>query len=116
MKSTLSFEEYDILVERLNDNDFKCGDWWPTVEEIKTRIEPNFNKYIEFLLWITETAEEPQTEEQKESKKYINSLLRKNLKLVDETPDSIKAAIETARINKENASKNVLFGGQEDSF
>lgn len=83
MKTTISFDDYDILTERLNNNNFKCGDWWPTIEEIKTYIEPNLNKNLEFLIWITETADTPRTEEQKASKKYINNLLIKTLKLTD---------------------------------
>ena len=83
MKSTLTFDDYDTLTDRLNNNNYKAEDWWPTVEEIKTYIEPNLNKNFEFLIWITETADAPVTEEQKESKKYINNLLIKTLKLVE---------------------------------
>ena len=83
MKTTMSFDDYDILTERLNDNPFKCGDWWPTIEEIQTYIEPHLSKNLEFLIWITETADAPQTEEEKASRKYINNLLIKNLKLTD---------------------------------
>lgn len=83
MKTTMSFDDYDILTERLSNNTFKCGDWWPTVEEIKQYIEPQLTKNIEFLIWIAETADSPQTEEEKESKKYINNLLIKTLKLTD---------------------------------
>ncbi len=94
MKSTMSFDEYDILANRLSKNNFKCGDWWPTVDEIKEKIEPNVNKYIEFLIWILETADPPETPEQQESKKYINRLLINSLKFVEKTPESVKAAIE----------------------
>lgn len=83
MKTTMSFDDYDVLTERLNDNTFKCGDWWPTIEEIKTYIEPHLSKNLEFLIWITETADTPQTDEERASKKYINNLLIKNLKLTD---------------------------------
>lgn len=83
MKATMSFDDYDLLTERLNDNTFKCGDWWPTVEEIQTYIEPHLNKNLEFLIWITETAEAPKTDAEKESKKYINNLLIKILKLTE---------------------------------
>lgn len=83
MKSTITFEELDKLNERLNDNSFKCGDWYPTIEEIKEYIEPNINKNLEFLCWILETAEPPVTKEQIESKKYINKLLIKYLKIVE---------------------------------
>lgn len=83
MKTTLSFDDYDVLTERLSNNNFRCGDWWPTIEEIKTYIEPNLNKNLEFLIWISETADTPQTEEQKASKKYINNLLIKTLKFTE---------------------------------
>ena len=55
VKTTMSFDDYDTLVERLTDNSFKCEDWWPTIEEIQTYIESNVGKNIEFLLWILET-------------------------------------------------------------
>ena len=83
VKTTMSFDDYDILVERLTDNSFKCEDWWPTIEEIQTYIEPNVGKNIEFLIWILETSTPPETPEQKESKKYINNLLIKTLKMTD---------------------------------
>ena len=83
VKTTMTFDELDMLNERLGNNTFKCGDWWPTIEEIQKYIEPNVNKNIEFLLWILETAEMPETSKQKESKKYINNLLIKTLKIND---------------------------------
>lgn len=83
VKATMSFDDYDTLVDRLVDNCFKAEDWWPTVEEIQKYIEPNVNKNIEFLLWILETADTPITDEQKASKKYINNLLIKTLKITD---------------------------------
>ncbi len=83
MKTTMTFDELDILYNRLGNNNFKCGDWWPTVEEIKTYIEPHLNKNLEFLIWITETADAPKTEAEKESRKYINNLLIKTLKLTE---------------------------------
>jgi hypothetical protein len=83
VRASMSFDDYDNLVDRLTDNSFKCGDWWPTVEEIQENIEPYFNKNIEFLIWILETATPPRNEEEKRSKKYINNLLIKNLKMTD---------------------------------
>ena len=46
----MSFDDYDTLTERLNNNNFKCGDWWPTIEEVQKYIEPNLNKNLEFLI------------------------------------------------------------------
>ncbi len=111
MKSTMSFDEYDLLADRVSKNNFKCGDWWPTIEEIKTKIEPNVNKYIEFLVWILETAEMPETPEQKASKNYINKLLINNLKLVNNTPQSVKAAMEALKSAQEQDDGNDLYEG-----
>lgn len=111
MKSTMSFDEYDLLADRVSKNNFKCGDWWPTVEEIKTRIEPDVNKYIEFLVWILETADMPETQEQKESKKYINKLLINNLKLVNNTPQSVRNAMEALKSAQEQDDGNDLYEG-----
>lgn len=83
MKTTMSFNELDALYDRVGNNNFKCGDWWPTVEEIQTYIEPQLNKNIEFLCWILETADPPETPQQQESKKYINRLLIKTLKITE---------------------------------
>ena len=84
MKTTFTFDEFDILCDRLSNSNFRCENWWPTVEEIQTYIEPNINKNIEFLCWIIETASPPQTAEEKKSKTYINKLLIKTLKMVDD--------------------------------
>ena len=48
MKTTMTFDELDTLYNRLGSNNFKCGDWWPTIEEIQKHIEPQLNKNIEF--------------------------------------------------------------------
>lgn len=79
MKTNMSFSELDALCNRVGDNSYKCGDWWPTIEEIKTYIEPNLSKHVEFLCWILETADAPVTKEQIESKKYINALLIRSI-------------------------------------
>lgn len=81
MKTTMTLEEYDNLCDRLSNNEYKCGAWWPTVEEISKYLEPEKEKYIEFMLWVLETAENPNNEEEKESKKYLNKILRETLKI-----------------------------------
>lgn len=83
MRSTLTFDEYDKIEKRVCDNSFKADGWWPTVEEIKTKIEPDFSKNIEFLIWIISTNTPPQNPEEVASKNYINALLRKRLNLVE---------------------------------
>ena len=80
----MTMEELEALEDRISKNPNKAKIWWPKVEEIKERIEPNINNYIEFLIWIVETANEPVEEWEIESKNYINRLLRKTIKIIDE--------------------------------
>lgn len=79
----MTFDDYDKLCDRIRENPYQCVDWWPTPEELKERIGDDINPNIEFLIWILETNLPPETEEEKESKKYINKLLINNLKLYD---------------------------------
>lgn len=83
MKKEITIEKYDLLCERFANAQFKCGKWWPTIEEIKQNIEPKLDQNLEFLIWITETADKPMTDEQKASRTYINNLINKTLRFVD---------------------------------
>ena len=78
-----TFADYDALCERVGTNPYQCDDWWPTPEELKENIGNEINQNIDFLTWIIETNNPPETEEEKRSQKYINKLLRENLKLYD---------------------------------
>ena len=81
MKASMTLRDYDLLCDRLNSNGYKCGGWWPSIDDIKKYLEPEKEQYIEFMLWIVETADDPVTEEEKESKKYLNKLLRNTIKI-----------------------------------
>lgn len=83
----MTFTEYDELVDRLHENKYSCDDWWPTPDELKEKMGGEINTNIPFLVWIMETNNPPETEEEKESYKYINKLLRENLKLYDASED-----------------------------
>lgn len=83
----MAFTEYDELVERLQENKYPCDDWWPRPEELKEKMEGEINTNIPFLVWIIETNNPPETEKEKESCRYINKLLRDNLKLYDPTEE-----------------------------
>lgn len=75
MKKGLTFDKFEILCDRLDKAPFKCGNWWPTIDEVKSNIEPKLEQNLEFLIWIANTANEPQTDEQRESRRYINNLI-----------------------------------------
>lgn len=84
VKASMTYDELDILQDRISNNEFRCGNWWPTIEMLKQKVVPKPEKYIEFLMWILETADEPEEDWQKESKKYISQLLYKTIKIKDE--------------------------------
>lgn len=80
----MTFDEYDALCEQFEKSTYPCDNWWPSPKEIDEKIKGNIDDYIEFLIWIVETNEEPETSEEKESKRYINKILRENLELFDD--------------------------------
>ena len=84
MKKELTFDNYIAMCDRHLALDFQCGNWWPSIEDIKTKIEPKLEQNLEFLIWISETADAPVTEEQKASQRYINELLNNTLVFVDQ--------------------------------
>lgn len=79
----MTFADYDALCDRISVNPYQCIDWWPSPEELKEKLGNEINSNIDFLTWILETNNPPETEEEKESQRYINKLLRTNLKLYD---------------------------------
>lgn len=90
MKKELTYDDYEAMCQRYEAASFKCGNWWPTITDIKTKIEPRLEQNLEFLIWIEETASKPETPEQKASQEYISGLLRKTLIFV-ETKEELKA-------------------------
>ena len=83
-KVQMTLKAYDNLCDRLCENEYQCGEWWPTIEDIQTYIEPEPEKYLEFMVWITETATTPQTEEEKESKNMLNRILTSIINFKDD--------------------------------
>lgn len=90
MNKELTYDNYDAMCQRYDVAPFKCGNWWPSIEDIKTKLEPKLEQHLEFLIWIEETADRPQTPEQKASQEYISALLRKTLVFV-ETKEELRA-------------------------
>ncbi len=58
--------------------------YYPTVQEIKDNLEPEFDKNFDYIVWLTECNENPDTEEGILARNYLNRLLIKKLVLVDE--------------------------------
>lgn len=71
------------MCDRFDEASFKCGNYYPTIQEIKTYLEPKLDQNLEFLIWISETAGEPSNPDEVDSRTYINDLLNKTLKILD---------------------------------
>lgn len=80
----MTFDEYDALIEKLEKISYKPEGYYPTVQEIKDNLEPEFDKNFDYIVWLTECNENPDTEEGILAKNYLNRLLIKKLVLVDE--------------------------------
>lgn len=80
----MTFNEYDALIEKLEKISYKPEGYYPTVQEIKDNLEPEFDKNFDYIVWLTECNENPDTEEGILARNYLNRLLIKKLVLVDE--------------------------------
>lgn len=80
----MTFDEYDTLIEKLEKISYKPEGYYPTVQEIKDNLEPEFDKNFDYIVWLTECNENPDTEEGILARNYLNRLLIKKLVLVDE--------------------------------
>ena len=80
----MTFNEYDASIEKLEKISYKPEGYYPTVQEIKDNLEPEFDKNFDYIVWLTECNENPDTEEGILARNYLNRLLIKKLVLVDE--------------------------------
>lgn len=80
----MTFDEYDALIEKLEKISYKPEGYYPTVQEIKDNLEPEFDKNFDYIVWLTECNENPDTEEGILARNYLNRFLIKKLVLVDE--------------------------------
>ena len=68
---TLTFDQYDEICDHV----MKISNsqrWYPTVKELQEYVIPNPQKYILFLIWLTETSEKPTLPADKEAMKLAN--------------------------------------------
>ena len=59
------------------------GSYVPTVEQIKSEIEPKFEDYLPLILWIIFTGDEGDSPEQIRSRNYLLKLAEKNIKIFE---------------------------------
>lgn len=76
----MTFDEYDQMLEKFERID--TNKVWPTPEQIEMMgQEPD--KWISFLCYLVEQNEEPETVEEKTSRKMMMAFLNKHLELVE---------------------------------
>lgn len=71
--------EFDRLCDYMEEMPFRCGSWFPSLQEIKERIEPNIDRDIYFAIWILQTSDNPATEEDKVARRYLMQLVNDNI-------------------------------------
>lgn len=79
--ATITQNMFDEMCDAFESMQYRCDDWFPTLEEIKTLLEPNIDKDWKFALWILETSNEPKTQEEKEARRYLMNLVYKKLRI-----------------------------------
>ena len=84
MRRDYSYDELDAMCERFAEAEFQCGEWWPTMQQVKERIEPQIKTLLDFVIWITETAVSPKNEEEELVRKRLLQLINANLRIRDE--------------------------------
>lgn len=85
MKKEMTMDEYIAICDRYEELPYQCGAWWPKLIDVKTKMEPKIEHHLDFLIWVAETANFPKTQEEIESRNYINKLLRETIVFIDET-------------------------------
>lgn len=82
-KKKMTFSEYENEIERLENIGIEPKGFWPTVEEIRTEIEPNVRHELPFLIWLAElNPTRHLSKEDKECSNYVRRLINSNLELV----------------------------------
>lgn len=79
----LTYADYDKLQEQLIQIPNLDPSWWPDVRDIENMGLPDDCEFLEFFLWLTLSADPPQSETDKMSKKCINRILYRQIILED---------------------------------
>lgn len=80
-KIRMTFKKYDKIEEAGLNTEYQLDGWFPTIEEIKKIVEPAPDKFIPFLIYLSN--QDVDDEDQIETQKYINNYLINILELVD---------------------------------
>ena len=77
-KVVMTQQAYEELCDRIEHMEYKCHDWYPTLEQAQ-RLMKNPGNNLEFLLWISETSDQRGNKEKQEVIKTIRQFLYHHL-------------------------------------
>ena len=72
--------QYDSIIRIVNNLKFPRKNWWPSMDEVKNIIAPNFEICFSFVMWLLENGT-PETLEQKKVKLALEALKNKNTRV-----------------------------------
>lgn len=79
--ANITQSRFNEMCEAFDEMQYRCGDWFPTMDEIKKYLEPNIERDYKFAIWILETSDKPNTPEKVEARRYLMSLVYNNLNI-----------------------------------
>lgn len=84
MQVTLSENEFNAIMEKLESIQMDEDGYIPTEAEIDDYIEPHPERYYLYLLWFSEHKPRPKTEEEKKRLKKITTIINHTIKIIPE--------------------------------
>lgn len=74
-------EEFDDLMDKLNQVEMEKDDYIPSEEDIFDYIEKHPERYYMYLLWYSEHKPVPRTEEEKKLLKKVTKVINQAIKI-----------------------------------
>lgn len=81
--SRTTYDELDEIMDMFRHKGVVAGSYMPTPEEVAKEIEPNFDKYADFVYWLLETST-PETDVDKDTKNWLMSLFCERVRIEEE--------------------------------
>jgi len=79
----MTFEEMNTLYEIADNAECKAGDWFPTQNDLNHIVKNDPATYVDFLIWIYETANFPSSKEAQGIKREINKIIKNTIQIID---------------------------------
>lgn len=91
----MTYKQYDEYVELISDIPKYDGvTVWPETEEMREKIRNySYSQAVLYFIWLVEYGDEPASESEKESKKYISEYLREHLFLNDSIVTTVQGGV-----------------------